>query len=95
VLLYGKYKEYEHGNAFVYMYERRRGNISYFIICSFAPEKILFMLPKGFANHTAKIMLSNYPKKRVPGEIRILPEMGLKLSPYEALVIKMKRTKRP
>ena len=91
VLLFGEYKEYAHKNPFVYMYERRKGRTSYFVICSFTGEPITFKLPRGFGGHTAKIMLSNYPEKRTPGEIRIMPEDGLKLAPYEALVIKMKR----
>ena len=61
------------------------------MICSFTGEPITYKLPRGFGGHTAKIMLSNYPKKRVPGEIRRMPEDGLKLAPYEALVVKMKR----
>ncbi|SCX15654.1 oligo-1,6-glucosidase [Lachnospiraceae bacterium YSD2013] len=91
VLLFGDYKEYDHKNPFVYMYERRKGKTSYFVICSFTGEPITYKLPRGFGGHTAKIMLSNYPKKRVPGEIRRMPEDGLKLAPYEALVVKMKR----
>ena len=91
VLLFGDYKEYDHKNPFVYMYERRKGKTSYFVICSFTGEPITYKLPRGFGGHTAKIMLSNYPKKRVPGEIRRMLEDGLKLAPYEALVVKMKR----
>jgi hypothetical protein len=49
------------------------------------------MLPKGFAGHSAKMLLTNYPDKRVTGRVGKLPEKGLKLSPYEAMVIKMKR----
>ena len=90
-LLYGSYKEYEPGNPYVYMYERRLGKTSYMIICSFAKEPIPFILPKGFAGHTAKLVLSNYPRKRKIGEVGILPKTGLRLSPYEAMVIKMKR----
>ena len=91
VLLYGEYKEYDHKNPFVYMYERRKGRTSYFIICSFTGEPVTYKLPRGFGGHTAKIMLSNYPEKRTPGEIRRMPEDGLKLAPYEALVVKMRR----
>ncbi|MCR5311353.1 MAG: alpha-glucosidase [Lachnospiraceae bacterium] len=91
VLLYGDYKEYAHDNPFVYMYERRKGRTSCFVICSFTGQPITFMLPKGFAGHSAKMLLTNYPDKRVTGRVGKLPEKGLKLSPYEAMVIKMKR----
>lgn len=73
------------------MYERRKGRTSYFVICSFTGEPITFKLPRGFGGHTAKIMLSNYPNRRTPGEIRIMPEDGLDLLPYEALVVIMKK----
>ena len=92
-LIYGSYREFEPGNPLVYMYERNLGKTSYIIICSFAKEPIHFILPKGFGGHTAKLMLTNYPRKRKQGEIGRLPVNGLKLSPYEAMVIKMKRAK--
>ncbi len=89
-LLYGSYREYAAGHPYVYLYERRLDNISYLILCSFAKEPLPFLLPKKFRHHKAELVLTNCPSKYKEGESIILPEGGFLLSPYEALVYRMK-----
>ncbi|MCR5801033.1 MAG: hypothetical protein K6G57_01730, partial [Lachnospiraceae bacterium] len=92
-LLFGSYREYEARHPYVYMYERKLGSNGYIVICSFAPEKIPFVLPKQFRGKNAKIALSNYPGKNPEGVYLHLPETCLILEPYEALLLKVRYKK--
>ena len=77
VLLEGSYREYFRRSKKIYMYERRLGDQSILIICSFSGEMIPFRLPKGFEGINLKFLLGNYSGMGTenilrPYEVRVL-----------------------
>ena len=88
-LLYGEYREYMREEPNVYIYTRSLDGDVYLVICSFAREKVPFILPKQFRDVRAKLLITNYPGERNKSEVYTLPSPGFRLYPYEAAVLRI------
>ena len=99
-LIAGSYREYFPKDPNVYMYERKRGDIRYLIVCSFSPLPLRLRIPKSYVGKKGKLVLCNYPegrpqmagrlKERLKQEVSLLAwEHGM-LRPYEARVYRFR-----
>lgn len=83
VLIYGKYKEYNHLNPFLYTYERVLKNERVLVVCSFKEGSVKFKAPKGYDLSKGKLVLSNYSDNRIVNN-------GFVTKPYEVRVYMFK-----
>lgn len=88
-LLYGEYREYMRGEPNVYIYTRSLDGDVYLIVCSFAKERVPFLLPKEFRGRPARLLITNYPDKRKKNFVYELPALGFRLYAYEAAVLRI------
>ena len=71
----GVYKEYFHSSDKFYMYSMEDDSQKILVVCSFSEKETKFLLPKGFDQDRAQLILCNYDK----------PNRNL-LKPYECKV---------
>ena len=79
VLIYGKYKEYDHLNPFLYTYERVLGDRRVLVVCSFKEGSVKFKAPKGYNLSDGQLVLSNYSDNKIVNN-------GFVTKPYEVRV---------
>lgn len=77
----GRYELIDSDDSSIYAYNRTMNNDQALIICSFAPYKVKFDVPKEFINKS-RILLSNYNE-----DLNSIPST-IYLKPYEGIVLK-------
>jgi oligo-1,6-glucosidase len=77
----GKYQLVDSDDSSIYAYTRTVKDDRALVICSFAPYKVKFDIPKEFVNKS-RVLLNNYDEsiKEIPSTIY--------LKPYEGIVLK-------
>ena len=70
------------------MYERRLGDISYLIVCSFMPIPVKVRFPRGFEGREGELVLSNYREGRHKA---VIPEERVSFKPYECRVYRVRK----
>ena len=93
-LLYGRYKEYNHKDENIYMYERALEGEVYLIVCSFSHFPVKLHLPDKYLKRRKKLILCNYPRKSdrlrenrlqlIRDDLNLLEARHGLLRPYEA-----------
>ncbi|RVU69919.1 MULTISPECIES: alpha-glucosidase [Lactobacillus] len=81
ILVDGNYDVIDSDDSDIYAYTRTSSDGQILIICSFAPNKVRFDMPKEYI-HNSKVLLSNYNEN-----LNDIPET-IYLKPYEGIVIK-------
>lgn len=77
----GDYKDLAPLHPRLYMYERRLGERSLLVICSFSDRPLKFRLPRGSRGRAAKLVLGNYGGEE--------PEMTSALRPREVRIYEL------
>ena len=75
-LLWGHYREYIRHSRKIYLYERSYAGERILVICSFSERDQKYLLPKGYTEEEAALLLCNYPETGTTGILR----------PYEVTV---------
>jgi len=79
VAVYGKYKEYDHLNPYLYTYERVYNNEKLLVVCCFKEHSVKFKAPKGYDLSKGELVLSNYIDNKIV-------DNGFVTKPYEIRV---------
>ena len=69
-LLWGHYREYIRHSRKIYLYERSYAGERILVICSFSERDQKYLLPKGYTEEEAALLLCNYPETGTTGILR-------------------------
>ncbi len=89
-LIYGDYHEYCPFDGNIYMYERRRKDVRYLIICSFAGHPVDVKIPQIYVGRHGQYVLGNYTDAGEKGTKMESFEAVQHFSPYEARVYRFR-----
>lgn len=78
IMVYGSYALLEPDSESLYVYTRTLGTEKLLVVCNFTKEEVPYSAPEEYAD--AKVLIGNYERSGVQGNIT--------LKPYEALVLK-------
>ena len=81
LVIYGKYKEYNHLNPNLYVYERVYGSEKLLVVCSFREHSVKFKAPEGYDLTKGELVFNNYSDNKIV-------ENGFVTKPYEVRVYK-------
>lgn len=69
-LLWGDYREYCRHSRKIYLYVRSYAGERVLVICSFSERDQKYLLPKGYTEEEAALLLCNYPEAGTTGILR-------------------------
>ena len=83
LVIYGKYKEYDHLNPNFYTYERVLNGERLLVVCSFTDKPIKWTAPQGYDISKGSLDICNYDNATIKGN-------GFITRPYEVRVYRFK-----